>query len=137
MKNQEEAGLLEKAKNELAADMKEREIAAILWDNGQAGFHFIPEITVPTEKGERTVRVTGLYSHDGNLYALEEGFPRFELKHFFTEGIDVPPVVVTLTEDMAADILGTPSEKEGFTQSGNMQEWLTIADCYFEALNER
>lgn len=37
--------LVARAKKQLCEDMEDRGIGAILWDNGTAGFHYIPEIT--------------------------------------------------------------------------------------------
>ena len=44
---------------------------------------------------------------------------------------------MTLTPDMAQSQLGDPTEKNGYTDNATNEEWLAIADCYFEALNER
>lgn len=135
----EALGLLDQAKQKIIEDMQQKEIGAILWDNSSAGFHFIPEILHRSEKTgkERTVRVTGLYHADGRLYAVEEDRAPVHLTDFYTHGVDVPPVVVTLTDDVAARELGDPEEVKGYTLQGTLEEWLAIADCYFEALNER
>lgn len=144
-----DSGLMKKAISELAEDMRAREIGAILWDNSTAGFHFIPEVTVPCtkksgnkeckEKGvtETTLRVMGIYDYDGRLYLIEEGKAPVKLTNFYTDGVEVPPTVVTLTPDMAQSQLGDPTEKNGYTDNATNEEWLAIADCYFEALNER
>lgn len=139
MKDTNEAALLAKAKEQLIADMKEREIGAIIWNNGEAGFHFIPEIMHRSDRKDedRVARVTGLYRYDGTLYAIEEDRADVHVSQFYTPGVDVPPVVVTLTDAMARETLGDPEAVKGYTTQGTVQEWLTIADCYFEAINEK
>ena len=131
--------MISKAKEQLAEDMRSRDIAAIIWNVGEAGFHFIPEIVTGQDKdgADITARVTGLYVYDNTLYAIEEDAHGTDMKHFYKEGVDVPPVVVTLTPDMASKILGDPTNEKGFTTDGSNNEWLVIADCYFEALNEK
>ena len=132
------APMLKSAKEDMVADMKEREIGAIIWDNSRAGFHFLPEIAITDEKGKNvTMRITGLYHFNGQLYAIEEDKAPVHLHDFFTQGVEVPPVVVTLSEDLARGELGDPTKEEGFTTAGTLEEWTAIADCYFEALNER
>lgn len=134
MKNDKETTLLDQAKEQMIADMKQRGIGAIIWNVAEAGFHYIPEIM--TGDGPKdVVRVTGLYQYEGKLYAIEEGLAHVDMKNFYTEGVDVPPTVVTLTEGKASEVLGSPDEEKGYTTDGTVQEWVTIADCYFEALN--
>ena len=108
----------------------------MLWDLATAGFHFIPEISLTTERGSQTVRVTGVYAYDGHIYAIEEDKAGVNTDQFYTPGVDVPPVVVTLTPDKAAEVLGDPTKRPGFTTEGSTAEWLSIADAYFEALKE-
>ena len=55
---------------------------------------------------------------------------------FYNPGSEVRPTVVTLTPDKARIELGDPEGVEGFTLQGSLEEWLTVADCYFEALAE-
>lgn len=129
--------LIPQAKTKLIEDMKDRQIGAILWDNSTAGFHFIPEILLTDGEKKHTIRVMGLYHYDGTLYAVEENKAPVHLTDFYTNGVEVPPTVVTLTEDVARDELGDPTKEPGYTTEGSPEEWLTIADCYFEALNEK
>lgn len=136
MKNTDEKALLQKAKDQLAADLLQRGYGAVLWDLATAGFHFIPEISLTTERGSQTVRVTGVYAYDGHIYAIEEDKAGVNTDQFYTPGVDVPPVVVTLTTDKAAEVLGDPTKRPGFTTEGSTAEWLSIADAYFEALKE-
>ena len=135
----EAAALVAKAKSRLADDMRQREIGAIIWNIAEAGFHYIPEIKLDDPCGgkPRTVRVTGLYLYKGALYATEEDAEGFNVRNYYTPGVDVPPVVVTLTPSVAGETLGTPSEEHGYTDEGTPEEWLVVADCYFEAINER
>lgn len=136
MKNTENQNLLHKALHQLADDMKTREIGAIIWNLPEASFHFIPELVVSTpDGGTRTVRVTGLYLYQNKVYAIEEEKPGVNIEHFYRHGIDVPPVVVTLSESKAEELFGTPSESRGLTAQGSLEEWTVVADCYFEALN--
>ncbi len=130
--------LIAQAKDKLAEDMRTRDIAAIIWNIGQAGFHFIPEVVVGQDKDGKDIvkRITGLYSYRNDLYAIEEGAKGTNISNYYTSGVDVPPVVVTLTKDMAEKKLGAPDNEPGYTRAGSGREWLTIADCYFEALNE-
>lgn len=135
---QDTAMLLEKAKQQMAEDMKARGIGAIIWSIPAAGFHYIPEILVkdPKTGKERTVRVTGLYRFGEELYAIEEDEARVSVDQYYERGIEVPPVVVTLTESKADEQLGKPTPEKGYTPEGSLEEWLAIADCYFEALKE-
>lgn len=125
--------LVADAKEQIAENMRDRGIGAIMWDLSRADFHYIPEIV---EENDKVVRVTGLYVHDGYLYAIEEGTHGTSIREFYHPGEDVPPVVVTLTPDVARGDFGNPDRKQGFSRAGSDQEWLTIADCYFEALAE-
>lgn len=141
MKNttEETTLLLDRAKTQIVENMKEKGIGAILWDNSRVGFHFIPEILhkSETKDKERVARIMGLYHYDGVLYLVEEDRAPVSFSDFYTEGVDVPPVVVTLTEDVAVKDLGDPAKVKGYTTQGSLEEWLSIADCYFEALNEK
>lgn len=129
--------LFNQAIERLRDDMQTREIGAILWDNATAGFHYIPEITLTDKDGKQSViRVMGLYIFDDTIYIIEEGMAPVELTEFYTDGVEVPPTVVTLTPDSAREHLGDPSREKGFTTKASDQEWLVIADCYFEALAE-
>lgn len=129
--------LLDKARQDLINDMKSREIGAIVWDLSSVGFHYIPEVRVADKDGkERVVRVTGLYRYDGVLYLIEEDASGVSVDDYYNPDSEVKPSVVTLTEDMAGRDLGDPQGKEGFTTEGSIEEWLVVADCYFEALAE-
>lgn len=129
--------LFNQAIERLRDDMQSREIGAILWDNSTAGFHYIPETTITDKDGKQSViRIMGLYIYDNTLYLVEEGMAPVELTEFYTDGVEVPPVVVTLTEDSAMRHLGDPRKEKGYTTIASDEEWLVIADCYFEALTE-
>ena len=130
--------LLSKAKNQIAEDMEGKGFCAILWDNSRADFHYIPEVTVNSHDGKNSVvRIMGLYLYDGELYLVEEDKAPVSMKDFYTEGVEVAPVVVTLTSDAARQSLGDPAVEKGYFTGGTLEEWLVVADCYFEALNER
>lgn len=131
--------LLNKALEQMADDMKTREIGAIIWSVPDAGFHYIPEIVVtdPRDDSSRTTRVTGLYLYKDRIYAIEEDVAGVSVDQFYRHGVDVPPVVVTLSDLKAREQFGTPSEAKGFTTQGSLEEWVAIADCYFEALGEQ
>lgn len=138
--NKKAAGeLVATAKDNLAADMQERGYAAVIWNNATAGFHFIPEIITGQNKdgNDIVVRITGLYIFNGVLYAVEEGAHGADISNYYNHDTDMPPVVVTLSETVASDMLGDPRDKKGYTTKGSNAEWLTIADCYFEALKEK
>lgn len=132
------AALLDQAKQKMIDDMEARGIGAILWSIPDAGFHFIPEIDHVSKRDghKRVARVTGLYHYQGTLYAIEEDRAPVHFDQFYTPGVDVPPNVVTLTEDKAREALGDPEAVKGYTTQGSLEEWLVIADCYFEALAE-
>lgn len=138
MAHNDTPGLLLKAKEQMLEDMKTREIGAIIWSVPDAGFHYIPEIMVTSQRDgkTRTARITGLYCYKGTLYAIEEDMAGVSIDEFYRPGIDVPPIVVTLSEMKASEQFGTPSEAKGFTTQGSLEEWVAIADCYFEALAE-
>ncbi len=129
--------LFSEAISRLVEDMEVRGIGAILWDNATAGFHYIPATTITDKKGEtKVIRVMGLYNYEGTLYLIEEDKAPVHLTEFYTDGVEVPPTVVTLTEDSARRHLGNPQKEDGFTTKASNEEWLAIADCYFEALAE-
>lgn len=130
--------MMKKSLEGIVEDMEARGIGAIIWDLADAGFHYIPEIYMVDSKTgkQRTVRLTGLYAYNGHLYGIEEGRSGVKVDSYYTPGVDVRPVVVTLSEAKAREVLGHPEEDRGFTQQGTLEEWTAIADCYFEALNE-
>lgn len=130
--------LLKKARQQMTDDMKTRDIGAIIWSLADAGFHYIPEIVVtnPRDNSTRTARVTGLYLFNEKVYAIEEDVAGVSVDEFYRHGIDVPPVVVTLSPDKAREQFGTPAEAKGFTTQGSLEELVAIADCYFEAIAE-
>ncbi|MDE6010235.1 MAG: hypothetical protein K2F87_02145 [Muribaculaceae bacterium] len=134
----ENIDLLGKARQDLIADMKARGIGAILWDNATAGFQYIPEINLAEDETEQpdTSRIMGLYRYDDELYLVEEDKADVDFNDFYDADTEVKPSVVTLTEDIACKELGNPTEEKGYTTEGSLEEWLAIADCYFEALNE-
>lgn len=131
------ADLIGKAKNDLMANMAQRGIAAILWDVNEAGFHFIPEVELPdsTEEDPKVARVTGLYSYGKELYLILETAD-VDFNEFYDNDTEVAPTVVTLSTDLAGKYLGDPEGREGYDPDGDLEEWLAVADCYFEALAE-
>lgn len=128
---------LNNAVNELRANMAERGIAAIIWDVEEAGFHYIPEVSLPdsTEEDPKVARVTGLYAYNDILYLILET-AGINVGEFYNPDSEVRPTVVTLSEDLASKYLGDPEGKEGFDKDGDLEEWLAVSDCYFEALAE-
>ncbi|MBD5201406.1 MAG: hypothetical protein HDS70_04940 [Bacteroidales bacterium] len=130
--------LFASAKKELLANMEQKGIGAIIWDNATAGFHYIPEIIHRSddEKKVRVARIMGLYNYKGSLYLIEEDRAPVNINKLYDPDTEVKPTVVTLSEDSAVRTLGDPETVKGYTQQGSLEEWLTIADCYFEALNE-
>lgn len=138
MKTNASNDLLSKAQADLIADMEDKGIAAIVWDLSQAGFPYLPEITLPdsTEENPKTARITGLYAYDGKLYLIEEDIADINFDDFYDNDSEVKPVVVTLTRDLADKYLGNPEKEAGYTTDGDLEEWLAIADCYFQALAE-
>lgn len=128
---------LGKAIEELKANMTERGIAAIIWDVEEAGFHYIPEVSLPdsTEEDPKVARVTGLYAYKNDLYLILETAD-INIDEFYNADTEVRPTVVTLSADLASKYLGDPKGKEGFDKDGDLEEWLAVADCYFEALAE-
>ena len=137
-RNASEGDLIAKAKGDLIKDMAQREIAAIIWDVEEAGFHFIPEIELEdsTPEDPKTARVNGLYSYADKLYLIVEGEADIDYNDFYDRDIEVKPVVVTLTRDLAAKYLGNPQHEKGFSLEGDLEQWLAVADCYFEAIAE-
>ena len=131
------ADLLNKAKSDLMANMAQRGIAAILWDVEEAGFHYIPEVELPdsTEEDPKVVKVSGLYSFGGDLYLILESSD-LNLDEFYDPDSEVRPTVVTLSSDLASKYLGDPKDNPGYDNAGDLEEWLAVADCYFEALAE-
>ena len=127
------------AKRELADDMLDRGLGAIIWDNSSAGFHQLPEIEhISTRTGkERVARIEGLYLYDNEIYLIEEDRAHVNIDDFYNPDSEVKPTVVTLTPDMAAKALGDPDSAKGFTRQGSLEEWMVITDCYYEALAEQ
>lgn len=126
----------EKARRELAVDMRSRGIGAIIWDNSTAGFHFIPEVTPADSQGNKdVVTVGGLYLFHDTVYVIDEKEGRFSIDNLYNPNYEIKPMVVTLDENDALRLLGNPVGNEAFTTEGTLKQWLTIADCYFEALN--
>lgn len=131
--------LLAKAKGDIAEDMKSRGIAAVIWDLSTASMQYIPEIMLrkPEEgKSGEVVRITGIYLYDDTLYLIEEDKAGVSVNEFYDRETEVKPSVVTLSEDVARENLGNPEGKAGYITSGSIEEWLTIANCYFQALIE-
>ncbi|MDE6217614.1 MAG: hypothetical protein K2F64_01280 [Muribaculaceae bacterium] len=130
--------LLAKAKQDLAENMQERGIGAIIWDNSTADFHYIPEIELPSEDAENpdVTRIMGIYNYNGTLWLIEEDKSGVDINNFYNHDTETKPVVVTLTPDVAAGEFGDPEGKPGFSADGDLDEWLAVADCYFEALAE-
>ncbi len=126
--------LLDKAKKDMIADMESRQIGAILWDNATAGFQYLPVATLASGK---VVNISGLYHYGDDLYLVEEDNPRADINHFYDEDTEVKPTVVCLSASVAEGDLGNPATEDGFTLDGTMEEWLAIADCYFQALAEK
>lgn len=131
------ADLLGNAKSDLMKNMTQRGIAAIIWDVEEAGFHFIPEVSLPdsTEEDPKVARVTGLYAYADELYLILETAD-LDFEEFYNPDTEVRPTVITLSADLASKYLGNPDGREGFDPDGDLEEWLAVADCYFEALAE-
>lgn len=134
----ENIDLFGKAKEDLYEDMQSRGIGAILWDNSTAGFDYIPEINLAEDDADMpdTSRVMGLYACEGILYLIEEDKAHINLNDFYNPDSEVKPSVVTLSPDSAKKELGNPADEPGYTTDGTLEEWLAIADCYYQALNE-
>lgn len=134
----ENIDLFGKAKQDLYADMQSRNIGAIIWDNSTAGFDYIPEINLAEDDAEMPdiTRIMGLYAFEGVLYLIEEDKAKVDFNDFYDKNTEVRPSVVTLTPNVAEKDLGNPSKEPGYTSEGSLEEWLAIADCYFQALNE-
>lgn len=131
------ASSVAEAKQNIILDMANQQIGAIIWNNDTAGFHFIPEVMLSDENDDPvTVKITGLYAYKDKLYLIKQGNLKAKISNFYTQGVEVPPTVVTLDENKAVKALGDPTATKGFTTEGTTEEWLAIADCYFEALAE-
>lgn len=128
--------LLEDAKKALAANMQQRGIGLIVWNLASSGFHYIPELTVASEKGTEVVHVSGIYRDGTELYLLEEGKAPVSTADLYDPDSQVAPTVATLSEAAAAKRIGNPAEAKGLTPDATLNEWLVVADCYFEALAE-
>lgn len=131
--------LLAQAKQALIDDMKSREIGAIIWDNATAGFPYLPEILHHSKtdpEKTRVAQIMGIYRYDDVLYLIEEDRAPLKFDDFWNQDTEVPPTVVTLTEDIASKDLGDPESVKGYTTQGTLEEWTAIADCYFQALNQ-
>ncbi len=134
----ENTDLFGRAKQDLYDDMEARGIGAILWDNATAGFDYIPEINLADDDAEMpdTSRIMGLYAYNGVVYLIEEDKAHVNIDSLYNPDTEVKPTVVTLTPDTALKVLGNPTKEPGYTDDGSLEEWLAIADCYYQALNE-
>lgn len=134
--NLEEAeALFAQARMDIAADMKSRGIGAIIWDTTSTQFHYLPVISLDKNTGEReNVNIMGIYRVGEALFLIEQGKADVSISNYYEAGVEERPVVVTLTEAQAEQQLGSPNPERGFTADGGVEEWLTVADCYFEAL---
>lgn len=131
--------LLDKAKRDLVADMENRGIGAILWNNATAGFPYIPEVLLSSQKDKDENQVTcimGMYDFEGTLYLIEEDRSKIKFDDFWNHDTEAPPTVVTLSEDVAVKEFGDPKLARGFTTVATLEEWTAIGDCYFQALNQ-
>ena len=133
MENTSEKDLLSQAKNNLMENMLGRGIGAIIWDNASAGFHYLPMATTPNG----VVNVSGIYVYDDVLYLLDEKNPKANMDLYYNKDTEVRPSIICLSPNVAPDYLGDPRSESGFTTEASMEEWLAIADCYFEALGEK
>lgn len=139
MNNNSSTDLLGRAKADLAENMNQRQIGAILWDNATAGFPYLPEISLPMKEDQEepeTVSVMGIYNYGGVLYLIEEGESHVDFNHYWDPDNETKPTIITLTPDVAARDFGNPEGEKGFTANADLEEWLAIADCYFQALAE-
>lgn len=126
--------LFAQAKSDIAADMKSRGIGAIIWDNNQTGFHYPPIVTLSETDGSTAVwKVQGIYRVREALFLIGPKAP-VDMKNYYNPNTETRPIVVTLTEKEALDQLGEPTVERGFTDGGDVEQWLSIADAYFEAL---
>ena len=125
------ADLLAKAQNDLMKNMAEREIAAIIWDVEEAGFHFIPEVELEdsTPEDPKTARVSGLYSYADKLYLIVDGVADIDYNDFYNKDYEVRPTVVTLSRDLANKYLGDPAKEKGYYLDGDLEQCLAVADC--------
>lgn len=132
-----DSSLFDKARKDLAADMASRGMGAILWDNSQTGFHYLPVVAAEgkSTEGDDAIVIDGMYLFDGKVYLIEEGVCPVSVDDLYNPDTEVKPVVVTLPEKMAARILGDADTGKGFTQEGTLEQWLAIADCYYAALD--
>lgn len=136
--NEAVADLLAKAKSDLRADMEARGIGAIIWDLSDAGFQYLPELSLPTDDPEKpeVVGITGLYNNGEELYLIEEGKSGVSVNEFYNPDDEVKPTVVTISPDRAKELFGKADNRKGFTLDGDLEEWLAVADCYYEAIAE-
>ena len=132
------ADLLGRAREDIMADMEHRGIGAVVWDVEDAGFHYLPEVSLPTDDPENpeVVGVTGIYACGGTLYLILEVKSGVSVDEFYDKENESRPAVVTLTPDKAVKSFGDPAGEEGFMSGGDLEQWLAVADCYFEALAE-
>lgn len=134
--NLEDARLLfEQAKADICEDMKTRDIGAIFWNNDRAGFHFPPEVKLENQNEKPDVwRIQGIYRIEDSLFLMSDKAD-INTDNYYNPDAEIPPTVVTLTPEQALKELGVPTQARGYTQQGSIREWLSIADCYFEALS--
>lgn len=123
-----------KAVQSIADNMAGKNIGAIIWDLSSAGFHYIPMAT--SESGQ-AIRVAGIYRYGDRLYLIDESNPRANMDLYYDRDTEVRPVVICLSPSVAPSDLGDPERSSGFTTQASDEEWVVIADCYLEALNEK
>ncbi len=106
-------------------------------DLARAGFHYVPEIVHHSLEKDKTraARVTGLYACGDGLWLIEEDRSPVSVDAFYNPGSEVRPTVVTLySPTRPASNSAIREGVEGFTLQGSLEEWLTVADCYFRGL---
>lgn len=137
--SEQAATLLANAKKELADDMAKRNIGAIVWDNATANFHYVPEVVCRADGRHKAhvARIEGICLYENKLYLIDEEKAKISVNDFYNKDTEVQPTVVTLTPAKAEKDLGNPADHpEAYLTNGSLEEWLVVADCYFEALAE-
>ena len=123
------------AKDAIATDMRARGIGAIMWDCESDRFAYLPRVAVFAPGSfERVAEIGGIYRRGNSLFLMERGRAPVSVDDYYDKDAEKRPLVVTLTEEQACAQLGEPGDHRGLTECGSVEDWLTVADCYFEAL---
>ncbi len=103
----------------------------------RAGFHYVPEIVHHSLEKDKTrvARVTGLYACGDGLWLIEEDRSPVSVDAFYNPGSEVRAYGgYAHSRQGPHRTRRSGGGRGGLHASGSLEEWLTVADCYFRGL---